>query len=277
MITPLKYKLVISDFDGTLLRDDNTISSRTVKAIKKFVDMGGIFTVSTGRMCNSILARLPELGLDKINIPLMGYQGARIIDNLTGEVLFERNISNADAVKLVRDCKDQNLYHQVYFAPDRLVTAELNWISDKYCKAVGVTAEGVGDLEEYLIKTKLDCHKVLVILEPERAREVMKGFSERHVGTTAFISHPYFVEMVSQEAGKGNAAKWAAEKLGITMEEIIGIGDSFNDIPLVETAGRGIAVANAMPELKAVADEVSEYNNNEDAVARILEEIILHG
>ena len=269
----MKYNLVISDFDGTLLRDDNTVSTRTVEAIKNFVAKGGTFTVSTGRMCNSILARLPELGLDKISIPLMGYQGARIIDNLTRESLFERNISNADAVKIIRDCKAQNLYHQVYFESERLITAELNWISDKYCKAVGVTAEGVGDLEEYLIKTKLDCHKVLIILEPEKAREVMSAFSKKHKNTTAFISHPYFVEMVSNGAGKGNAAKWAAARLGISINEVIGIGDSLNDISLIETAGRGIAVANAMPELKAVAKEISDYSNNEDAVARILEEI----
>jgi len=274
MRNSLKYKLIISDFDGTLLRDDNTVSPRTVEAIKNYVGKGGVFTVSTGRMCKSILSRLPELGLDKLDIPLMGYQGARIISNLTGEVFFERNIRNADAIKLVRDCKEQNLFHQVYCSPERLITAEYNWISQKYFEATGAKAEAVGNVEEFLMHTGLDCHKILAIMEPERSRDVMRGIIERHPYASAFVSHPSFVEMVHRDGSKGIAAKWVAKKLGISIDEVIGIGDSLNDIPLIETVGKGIAVANSMPELKAVANEVSEYTNNEDVVARVLEEIM---
>ncbi|MCL2370475.1 MAG: Cof-type HAD-IIB family hydrolase [Firmicutes bacterium] len=269
----MKYKLVISDFDGTLQRDDGTVSQRTVKAIKDYIARGGIFTVSTGRMCKSILPRLAELGLDKVNIPLMGYQGARIIDNITGEVFFESNISNEESISIVRDCKKLDIYHQIYCAPERLITNEYTWISDAYYKAAGVKAEAAGDLEEFLTKTKLDCHKILTIVKPEQSRDIMKYFAERYSKSTAYISHPSFVEMVNREGSKGIAAKWAAKKFGIKISEVLGVGDSLNDLPLIEATGCGVAVANAMPELKAAADIVSKYSNNEDAVARLLEEL----
>ena len=271
----MKYKLVISDFDGTLLRDDNTVSRRTVKAIRAYIDAGGVFTVSTGRMCKSILMRLPDLGLDKISIPLMGYQGAMIIDNLTNKRLFYRGLSSEDSIKIVKDCEKLGLYTQIYCGDEELYVAEYNYISEGYRKAAGVKAEAVGVLSEFLERTGYGCHKVLAVAEPERALEIMNDFNERYGSKyLCSVSHPTFVEIVNPEGGKGNAARFWAAEMGISMDEVIGIGDSLNDLPLIEAAGRRIAVANARDELKAAAGEVSKYTNNEDAAARILEEII---
>ena len=270
----MKYKLAISDFDGTLLRDDDTISPRTVSAIKNFLQNGGVFTVATGRMIRSIHARLPDLGLGDIPIPLMGHQGALVIDSVTGEELIRKDLSNDSAIALVKECIERGLYVQIYVDPERLLVAKYDKISEAYHKATRIRAEEVGCLVQYLQRTRVSCNKILAVADPDKSLDIMRQLESKYPDIMFSISHPTFVEMVNGESGKGNAARFVARRMGIGMDEVVGFGDSINDISLIGAVGRGIAVANARDELKAVADEVSQYTNNQDCVARVLEEIV---
>ena len=270
----LQYKLFISDFDDTLLRSDNTVSERTKTAIKAYTDAGGLFTLSTGRMCKSIMMRLKELGLDKTGFPLIGYQGARIIDSLTGQSLHEANLANKDAIELVKECYRRQLYVQIYVKPERLIVDKHTYMSNSYCQATGVSAEEAGDLVRFLEMTGYDCHKALIIADKSKTLEIMKSLGAVYDNILFNISHPSFVEAVDCKSGKGNAARWLADKMGIGMDRVAGIGDSLNDLPLLKAVGLGIAVANARADLKIHAHRVSRYSNDEDAVARELEQIL---
>ena len=267
----MRYKLIISDFDDTLLRSDNTVSKRTVDAIRDYTAAGGVFTISSGRMCSSLLDRLPELGLDKISIPLMGLQGSVVMDNLTGKKLFEKHVPNDVALKLANECALQDVYYQVY-VDDKLYISKEDEFSRMYCRVSNVPAYEAGDLKEFIRRTDKPCQKLLAIAEPAHADRLVEQLSARYPSVLFHTSHPAFVEMVNAEAGKGNAARFVAARLGIGMDEVMGIGDGLNDLSLIRAAGMGVAVKNARPALKAAADYVSEYTNDEDAVARLIEQ-----
>lgn len=88
----MKYKLIVSDFDGTLCRSDNTVSEYSKEVIEEYFKRGGIFTLSSGRSIASLRTHLDEAGLTHRDIPLLGLQGSVIEENLTGRVLYEKGI-----------------------------------------------------------------------------------------------------------------------------------------------------------------------------------------
>ena len=96
----MKYRLFVSDFDGTLVRDDGSISPRNIEAVARFRRSGGIFAVCTGRMLSSIRPRLKELGLQEGIV--VAFQGAQIADIGTGKLLKDEAFSEEEALEVVR-------------------------------------------------------------------------------------------------------------------------------------------------------------------------------
>ena len=97
----MKYKMIFSDFDGTLLRDDLTVSDKNKKAIKDYVERGGKFVVCTGRMPNPMMNWIDELGLKDMPIPVVGFNGGVEMD-ASGRYLHKEDIDHDVALKIVK-------------------------------------------------------------------------------------------------------------------------------------------------------------------------------
>lgn len=266
----MKYKMIVSDFDDTLLRSDDTIGERTTAAIKKYVQAGGVFTISTGRMHKSILQRLPELGLDQISIPLMSFQGAMIVDSLSGEEILSQEISKDILYKIAVECEKLGVYYQIYSFTE-LFVEKVNDLNTLYADKVKVELTEVGNLIEFIKNTNQKLIKLLIVEEKDKIDKLAEHFTNTFVGdVTFFVSHPTLLECVSVNAGKGNGIRFAAEKLGIGIDEVIAIGDSMNDYSMVEAVGLGVAVANARGELREIAGFIAADNDN-DGVGEVIE------
>lgn len=262
------YKLIAIDLDGTLLTDDLQVSPGTVKAIQQAVAAGTIVTIATGRMFASAKQFAEQLD---INVPLITYQGAIIQDIEEKEVIYERLVSPEIAKKLVEISIEQNVHLQVY-QDDILYGAVENEELVSYAEGVLVPYTVEPDLLKLAEKgfTKalfIDSPKKMDALQEEL--KVLFG-DQAHVAK----SKPHFLEVTHPEANKGLALLHLAKTLGIDQSEIIGIGDNHNDRELIETAGLGVAMGNAVQEMKDIADFVT-LTNNEEGVKHVIEKFVL--
>lgn len=268
----MKYKIVSTDFDDTLLRDDNTISPYTKQTIEKYIAAGGTFIINTGRMIASIAKRVRELGLKG---KVIGYQGAMVYDLDAEQTIYYKPINYSIAAKLLKKLEKLNLLINIYIN-DTLYYKESTDYSQNYEKMVDV--KGVAtkiDLSEYILGNKINVTKILVYTEPELVLKLISETDKEFEGLIySCYSKPYFYEALAYGVNKGTACKFVADSLNVSMKDVITLGDSLNDVPMLEMAGLSFAVANGQPEAKAAADFVCE-SNNDDGVAKIIEKYCL--
>ena len=262
----MKYKLFCSDFDGTLVRPDGTISERTKEEIARFTQAGGIFTVVTGRMTSSIVARVKEFAEDGI---VVSYQGAVVSEIKSGKILKYASFDLQSAVRAVRRLEKENHHIHIY-TDEGLYANRRDDMLEEYERLCGVHGNDKYNLlSEWIEKTKPPVVKILAIVEPEQRHALQESLKEK-LGGGYFItcSTDRLVEITPAGQNKGTAIRFLSEYLHIPKEEIAAIGDQLNDLPMLEEAGGKFAVGNAKEELKRIAKVVSSCQ--EDGVAEAL-------
>ena len=266
----INYFMLVSDFDGTLAREDKTVSEYTLNAINGYIEKGGRFVISTGRMPSGILPQVKELGLTGL---LSCGQGAVILDIESGERVFEQRMPNEISVRICEEMEKLNLHIQVFDLWEyysNMQDEALKW----YESAVKAKAVVVTDrpMSVFVKESGIQPYKILAIVPPKdnaRIREAMEavGFAGCYVTKSA----ENLVEVCNANCSKGTAVEFLANRYEIDIEKTIAVGDQLNDLSMIERAGLGIAVKNADEPLKAKAKLVFEATNEQDAIAKIIE------
>lgn len=266
----MTIRLVAMDLDDTLLRDDWTISPRVVTAIQKAQAQGVKMTIATGRMSISARPYAEQLGLD---VPVITYHGAMIQHALSGDIIFRCVIPSALATEIVQDVAGRGVYAQIYLK-DRVITPKHNDWAREYERISRVRIEE-GDLSVVLSQEPEGVEKILLMAEEADLDQLAPLLRQRY-GEKVHItkSKPCFLEMTDCSVNKGVALAALAELLGIAQEDVMAIGDSFNDLEMIQYAGLGVAMGNARSEIKEQADIVT-VTNEEDGVAEALERYVL--
>lgn len=262
------YKLIAVDLDGTLLTDNLEVAPETVEAVQQAVKAGTIVTIATGRMLASAKQFAKQLEID---VPIIAYQGATIQDLYTEEILYERLISPEISKKVIEFAKENNVHLQVY-KNDQLYGPVENDILVTYAEKTKVSYF----VEPDLFKLAEDgLTKAIFVDEPHVLAPLQEELADL-LGETAHItkSTPRFLEVTHPEANKGHALSHLAQSLGIDPSQTIGIGDNFNDKELITTAGLGVAMENAVDELKNLADYTT-LSNNDQGVKHVIEKFVL--
>ncbi len=266
----LNYKLIVSDFDGTLITDDQQILPEVRSAIKNYIDCGGIFAVCTGRMTCSILPRVRELGLKGL---VVAYQGTVIADIESGKILKNGGIHSEGVAEICRNIKELGHPVNVYCGDDIYTDIPKdNVYLRRYEEIIGVSANFVeGNIGDFVLKNNLFCQKITILVAQEEQAalyaELSRRLSDKYDVT---CSAKVLVEVSPLNDNKGAAVKFLADKFGIPIEKTVAMGDNLNDLSMVKAAGMGVAVGNATETLKNAANFVS-VTNNEGAVAQVIE------
>lgn len=268
----MQYKLVAIDLDDTLLSDDLKISRQTIEAIQKSVKKGVTVTLATGRMYQSAVKFAKEI---QLNVPIITYQGAYVKNVMDGEILYQRSLSFDTSEDIITKLKEKEKTVQIYLNDELYVEKENPYIKN-YSQVSRVKYHIVEDLIEAIKKSNILPLKILTIDEPDEIQKMLREFKQIynekiHITT----SKPNFLEFSHREATKGQAITYLAGKLGITLEQIIAIGDSPNDLDMIEMAGLGVAMENAQPDIKAKADYITK-TNNDHGVYEVLQKFILN-
>lgn len=258
----MRYPLFLSDFDGTLVRPDGTVSEENIRAIARYRAAGGVFAVCTGRGLTSIVPRLKELGITDGLV--VAYQGATVADVATGKLLKDDGFSGEDALKAVRLLEQDGRHVHVYTV-DRLycnVDDEPLKMYEQICR---VKAEIVRDMpiSEYVERKGLRVVKALAMVEKEDRRPLMDWLIPR-LGEGFYVtcSADFLVEVMPAGQTKAAAVDFLCGYYGIPREKCAAIGDQLNDLPMIERAGGRFAVANADNALKDRARVVAAVEEN---------------
>ncbi len=265
----INYRLIVSDFDGTLVQADGIVSEENKRAISRYVQDGGKFAISTGRLHYGILNKARELGLTGL---VSCCQGAIIMDIQSGKTITDNRLSHETTLVVCQKLEQLNLHYHVYDFENYYCNKDdeaLVW----YESAVGKRALRITDkpLSVFVQEKRLQAYKILVMVKPEdNAKTLVALQKENFEGCLLTKSADVLVEIVNAGYSKGTAVEFLANYYGVPLEETIGVGDQWNDLPMIEKAGLGIAVQNADEKLKAKALTL-EYTNEENAIARIIE------
>jgi len=259
---PFKGKLLVCDMDGTLLNRSSKLSCENVTALKRFVDGGGLFTVATGRMEQSVVSYLDML---PVNVPAIVYNGAGIYDFKQGKLLWQANLDTvvAGPVNQVME-KFPGISVQIYHGGRTYFVSE-----NEYSEAHRIR-ENFEPVRTKMEEVPEPWFKIILAWDPPKLADVeefLKGFD---LPFRQVYSEPQFLELLNPYATKGSALKVLMDLIGIDRSSVVTMGDNLNDIELIKEAGTGIAVANAHSGLKAVADMCCTDNDNH-AVAQVID------
>lgn len=266
----MSIKLVATDLDDTLLRDDLTISPRVIETVRKAREQGVIVTFATGRMPASSRPYAQELGID---VPIITYNGAMIQEAISRKVLLRKVIPVSMAHNIISFLSEEEVHFHMYLK-DQVFVPKMNKWSEEYARKTRVPVEE-GDLSQLLQGEGEGVEKLILFDEPEVlakwANIIRDRFPEQFHLTS---SKPYFLELMHPEVNKGRTLLSFAEGMGIKPEEVMAIGDGLNDLEMISSVGLGVAVANAREEVKAAA-KVITTSNEEDGVAEAIERYVL--
>ena len=264
----MAIKLIAIDLDDTLLDNRQQLSPRTLAVLQQAMRNGVAVTIATGRMFQSALPFATELG---IKLPLITYNGALIRQGDNGETIFHRPIETELAQELADLFRRRNWYLQKY-VDDRLYVAELDKNAQFYADYAKVEAIPLGDSFFYMNEAPT---KMLSMGEPAELAAISTELDSRFGGRLYLASSKKrYLEMVDARVNKGQALDFLAGRLGILQHEVMAIGDSMNDLDMIQYAGIGVAMGNANPTVRAAADFVT-LGNSEDGVAAAVEKFAL--
>ncbi len=270
----MPIKLIAIDMDGTLLLPDHTISPAVKNAIAAARERGVNVVLCTGRPFAGVENYLKELHMDRPNDYCITYNGALVQKAQDGSTVAQTALNYDDYRYLEQIAREVGSH---FHALDRYTLYTAN-----------------RDISYYTVHESFIANIPLVFCEPENMdkngqylkvmmiddpvildKAIARIPDEVHERYTLLKSSPYFLEILDKRVNKGTGVKALAESLGIKQDEVMTLGDQENDIAMLEYAGMGVAMGNAIDKVKEVSDFVTK-SNLEDGVAYAIEKFVLN-
>jgi Cof subfamily protein (haloacid dehalogenase superfamily) len=268
----MNYRMIVLDLDGTLTNRNKEITPKTKEALFELKRQGGVIVLASGRPTYGIMPLARELELDKTGGYILSYNGGRIIDCSTGETVFAKELPVESNEKIIRLSKEHGVNILTY-EDDLIITPDA---SDEYVKREAainkLEVKEIKDMESYV---KFPVVKFLMLEEGDILQMVepkVKAFLGRDY--SVYRSEPFFLEVLPKGIDKAASLERLLARLGMSREEMIACGDGYNDLSMIEYAGLGVAMENAVLPVKKVADYVT-FSNNDDGIAHVVEKFML--
>lgn len=269
----MKYKLFISDYDRTL-GDRSYVDPSTVEKIKEFEKKGGKFVIVSGRVIDSICRICRMYGFTGL---VGAYQGGMIKNLDTDEILVDEGVRKDIAISVVKDFIKERFDFTVDIGGVRYSVKVDGVYLDYYEKFGGAVVNVVTPEEvlEVMQSTDKTIEKVCAMISPDDIYPKIDEYNKKYPNEVSFNSGgPIILECINAKYDKGSAVRFIADYYGVPLSEVITIGDSTNDVPLVNGEWYGVAVGNGCDHIKKEANEVTvEFKDN--PVKTILEKYCL--
>lgn len=268
-------RLVAMDLDGTLLNDVKEISQVNREAILKAREKGIRIVLCSGRSPLSILRYIRELRLDCPGEYYITSNGACIMDAAIHQPIHECVLPQAAVPYLIEKGREyQRWVNPHVYVGDQFIVERYLPQTARYEQLSGCRCTVVEDLMVYKDVSMLKLLYNSVSSPEDLVRLQKKIEPDLPSDIQMFRSSEFLLEFVNQKAGKWNAVEYIAKKLNIPKEQTLCIGDNENDWSMVHQAGYGAVPRNAVSKLQEAAAYIAQRDNNEGAVAEILEHFI---
>lgn len=267
-----RKKLLFADMDGTLLRDDNTVSPAMKEGIERLLQNGHKLIPASGRPLSSMLAMCEKLGLSYPGMLLIAFNGSLVYDTGRHKPLKETKLSYEDIAFLTAEAEQCGIHIQGY-TQTHIVTPVPDEETAYYTSKVRLpvtfteTAENLAQVLKdgtyKLLCIDLNNHEKLAAF-----RERIKDYCKERL--QLIFSNDNYLEIFPADAGKGSAVSFVCDYCHIPLSHAYAAGDEENDLSMLLAAGHGIAMANASETIKAAAEIVTKQDNNHDGLLEIL-------
>ncbi|MEI5988917.1 hypothetical protein A5881_000404 [Enterococcus termitis] len=279
----MDVKAIVLDIDGTLLNDEKKMTDQTKETLITAQQNGIKVILASGRPTPGMLKYVEDLKMDQYNGMIVSYNGAHVLDVSSQKELFSQPLSIESSKSILEHLKQFDVKPMIakdgYMYVNNVFDGMLDLgSSDGLFNIIEYESRGgnfqlceKADLAAFV---DFPLHKILVAAQPEYLQEhwqnILAPFEN---SVSGMFSAPMYFEFTDQGIDKANALEQTLKPLGIHPEHIISFGDGHNDLSLINYAGMGIAMGNAVTELKNAANKITA-SNNEEGIAKALAELL---
>lgn len=270
----MNYKMIVLDLDGTLTNRDKVITDRTKRALMEAQKRGKIVVLASGRPTYGVVPLAEELELERYGGYILSFNGGSIMDCRTGEVVYQKRLpidANRRIVELAMEERvDIMTYHKSLILTNNADCPYVKLESDINHLNV-MQVDNLADYVDFEVPKFLmtDDGDYLAMVEARVKAALGRNFS-------VYRSEPFFLEILPRGIDKAQSLAQLISMLGIEQEEMIACGDGYNDLSMIQFAGLGVAMENAVLPVRNAADYVTG-SNNDDGVAQVVEKFLLQG
>lgn len=270
-------KVIIMDVDGTLTNDEKKISQKTKKALMKAQEAGAILILASGRPTSGLMDFARELKMEKNHGLLVAFNGSKVIDCETKKVLFNETMTVEEGQAVLEHMKKFDVKPMIdkdnYMYVNDVFNNEINH-NGKLINIIQYESRGgkfkLCEKDDLAAFADYPLNKILTAGDPGYLKANYKEMMEPFKGTlNCVFTAPFYFEFTAQGIDKAKALDTVLIPMGYKKEEMIAFGDGHNDASMVKYAGIGVAMDNAVDDLKAAADEVT-LSNDKDGIAYTL-------
>lgn len=264
-------KIFFTDLDGTLLTTEKKISPATRQALDNLTAKGHLLALVSGRPLSSILEVKEQLGLSYPHMFLVGFNGGLIFDYDCQKAVIEHRLSYDDTRYIIETAQNMGIHCHTY-ADDAVIARAQTKELDFYQKTIHLPSRLSDNIMAALEKEPYKC---LAIHLTDKSRlealrqALLPALQER---VSLVYSSDYLLEMFPKAAGKGNAVRLLCERLQIPIAHSLAAGDQDNDLSMLKAAGLGAAMKNGSESVRAAADLITPFDNNQDGLVPVLQD-----
>ena len=268
----MSIKLVAIDIDGTLVNNNREITPEVFEAIQKAKDAGVKIVIASGPPLLGAKNILESVNLLDAGDYVITYNGALVQATATGEAFIDEPLTYDDYLDIEMESRRLK-------TPLHSITMSTIYTHNRNISKYSINEAYITGLPlKYRTAEEMAKHEIIKMMyidEPEKLDETItklpQRFKERY---TIVKSTPFYLEILNKNASKGLAVQHLAEKLGISHEETMAIGDEENDRSMLEAVGNPVVMANGNPELKKIAKYITK-SNEASGVAHAINEWVL--
>ena len=269
----MEYQLLVIDVDGTLLNSNHEITERTRSALIKVQQAGIRIALASGRPPQGLWAISEALDMPTYGGYIIAYNGSQIIDAASRSVMFERKVNPELLPYLEKKARKGNFAIMTYGDEQLVCNLEGNAHveAEALLNGLSLVVE-----PEFSVAIDFTPYKVVLVSDDEPALKALEDLWKRRLNGTveAHRSENYFLEILPYGVDKDGALSVLLDHLNISPQSVAAFGDGVRDVGLLQLAGLGIAMGNALPSVRACADYVTK-SCDEDGVAEAIEQFVL--
>ena len=267
----MDYRILALDIDGTLTNSRKEISPATLAALTEIQERGIRIVLASGRPTAGCRHLVSRLRLSEFGGFLLSYNGGRMTDCATGEILHQHTLQR----EVVPELFEYAISHGAGLMTYRDTGILTGTPVDEYMEIEArINRMQLVEVCDFPSRVRFDVPKCLMTAEPEKLAQIEIELRERYAGRLSiYRSEPYFLEIMPLGVDKASSLSVLLEHLNLSRDQLISCGDGYNDISMIRFAGLGVAMNNAHPGVKSVADYVTESNDH-DGIRRVIDTFI---
>lgn len=267
-------KILFTDLDGTLLTTDKRISDTDLQSIKKMIDNGHQFVISSGRPLPSVLELVNKYNLNRPGFYVSCFNGSVIYDCYNQKMIQQVTVPFEDVQYIFDEAIKEGLHVHTYSDTEVISAADTEeyryYLSHIHMPGV-ISADFKAHMDHEPSK--------IIVMSFESRERLIRFYNDHSAYTESRLNHTYscdfMLEYSSLKGSKGNSLISMCKALSIPVSDSIAVGDEQNDLSMIQAAGLGVVMANGNEEVKKHADYVTVNDNDHNGISEVIEKFIL--